>query len=109
MELSTQVIISGIALIPVLGMVFKEKHFVMRSTAQINGITLIIAGVVSAFLGVGATVISIPNGFLLLALGLLQIILINTNWKYGKIVGSSLVTILVLAINVLLEANMIKI
>jgi len=104
----THLVVSLIALIPVLGMALKEKWFVKRSTVNTNGITMIIVGLSSFYFHTTKLVYDIPVGLLLIGYGVLIIALINKNWEWAQKLGNSKIVLVILVLNALLQVGMIS-
>jgi len=96
----TSVVINILALVSPLYMTFKEKHYVKRSTAVFNGLTLIAVGIAIMLTS------NIWIGIVPTLIGFLVISLTTTRDGLGTIIGSSLVTLIILVLILLAQIGL---
>jgi len=107
-NLPISVIINLLAMIYPFINVLKEKHYVQRSTAVINGVSLIITGITILIYNYSLYLFKIPLVAFPLIIGVVVIIMTSQRMKYWDTIGRSLTTLIILGVILLTQFGIIN-
>lgn len=99
-----QLAIPALSIIMAVPAALAEKHFVKRNTAVSNGVLLIVNGLLTVFLA-NNSILLIVVGVIAAGCGILAALLTVQRDDLGTFIGSSLMTLILLIVIFVLEAN----